>query len=80
MRWDAVILALLIRLNKSTPIVYHPPPEDGDLKALQQGALSAAPKGVAGAVEYLCDKAGDEFLGKDFSLKDKETRKQIGLQ
>ena len=37
------------------------------------------PAWVAKACEYLCDKAGDEFLGKDFSLKDNEARKQIGL-
>ncbi|SDZ93748.1 NADP-dependent 3-hydroxy acid dehydrogenase YdfG [Desulfuromusa kysingii] len=37
------------------------------------------PEWVAKAVEYLCDKAGDEFLGKDFSLRDNEARKQMGL-
>ncbi|WP_321365947.1 SDR family oxidoreductase [uncultured Desulfuromusa sp.] len=37
------------------------------------------PEWVAKAVEYLCGKAGDEFLGKDFSLRDNEARKQMGL-
>ncbi|MFK5927291.1 MAG: SDR family oxidoreductase [Desulfuromusa sp.] len=37
------------------------------------------PEWVAKAVEYLCDKAGDKFLGQDFSLKNNESRKQIGL-
>jgi len=37
------------------------------------------PEWVAKAVEYLCDKTGDEFLGKDFSLRDNEARKQMGL-
>ncbi len=37
------------------------------------------PEWVARAVEYLCDKTGDKFAGKDFSLKDNEARKQIGL-
>jgi NAD(P)-dependent dehydrogenase (short-subunit alcohol dehydrogenase family) len=37
------------------------------------------PEWVAKAVEYLCDKTGDDFLGKDFSLRDNEARKQMGL-
>jgi len=37
------------------------------------------PEWVAEAVEYLCTEAGDEFLGKDFSLKGNEARKRMGL-
>lgn len=37
------------------------------------------PEWVAKAFEYLCDKAADDFLGTDFSLKDNEARRQIGL-
>ena len=37
------------------------------------------PEWVAKAVEYLCDKGGDDFVGKDFSLKNNDARKQIGL-
>lgn len=37
------------------------------------------PEWVAKTVEYLCDRTGDEFMGKDFSLKDNEARKRMGL-
>jgi len=37
------------------------------------------PEWVAQACEYLCGQAGDDFLGKDFSLKDNKARRQIGL-